>query len=114
MFRQARLYDCAPVALFTVDPRTGVIELNETAALMLGAEREALLGRPLETFLTADGAAALRSMFARLGDGGSAESRALQLALPGGTSRAVRASARRDPAGANFLVALIGGGEGAE
>jgi PAS domain-containing protein len=108
VFRHAQLYDGAPVGLYTVNPQSILVELNAIGALMLGSERDALIGRPLDSFLAADGAAALRSMCARVRDGGAAGSRVLQLALPDGTSRAVRASASRDPAGVNVFIALVG------
>ena len=107
MIRQAQLYDFAPVALFTVGRKSEVIEFNKTGTRMLGVDGDALLGKSLDAFLAADSALALRSMLARLGDDASAQTRPLQLALPDGAHRAVLASARRDPAGPNFLVALV-------
>src|SRR5450755_3268026 len=60
--RQAQLYDFAPVGCFTVDRSTALRELNLTAASMLGAERDRLLGRSLDSFLAAQSARALHAM----------------------------------------------------
>ena len=113
-FRQGQLYDFAPVALCTVDRHSLLIELNATAARTLGAaERDALIGRSLDSFLAAESALALRSMLGRVADGAGAEIAVLQLALPDGTLHRVQAVASRDPVGSNVLLALVGPHPGA-
>jgi PAS domain S-box-containing protein len=107
LIRQAQLYDYAPVGLFTVDRAAVLCELNLAGAHMLGFERDALVGRPLDNFLTGDGALELHAMLSHLSSGAAAEFRALQLNVPDGGPRGVHASASRDPAGTNFLVALL-------
>ncbi len=57
--RQVQLYDFAPVGCFTVDRSTALRELNLTATSMLGSERDRLLGRSLDSFLTPQSARAL-------------------------------------------------------
>jgi len=113
VIRQAQLYDCAPVALFTVGRSSEVIEFNATGARLLGIDGDALRGASLDAFLAADSALALRSMLTRLGAGAVAESCSLQVVVPDGAPRSVLGSASLDPAGPNFLVALVRVGEDA-
>ena len=49
--RCAELYDSAPVGYLTLDERSHILEINLTAAAMLGQERARLLGKPLATWL---------------------------------------------------------------
>lgn len=46
MSRYSELYDFAPVAYCTLDPKGRIRELNSTAAVLLGSPKEVLLGRP--------------------------------------------------------------------
>jgi PAS domain S-box-containing protein len=107
LIRQVQLYDFAPVGCFTVDRNTVLRELNLTAASMLGSERDQLLGRTLDSFLSPQSARALHAMLMGISDGAPAEVGALQLLARGGTPRSVHASANRDPAGEYFLVAFV-------
>jgi len=101
--RQVQRYDFAPVGAFAVDRSTVLLELNLTAAGMLGSERDQLVGRTLDSFLAPQSAHALHMMLTRLNDGVVATAvGALQL----GTGRSVHASVNRDPDGRNFLVAF--------
>ena len=45
------LYDFAPVGYFTLDRGGRFLEINLTAAALLGVERNALLGRPIQRFI---------------------------------------------------------------
>jgi PAS domain S-box-containing protein len=45
--RYADLYDFAPVAYLTLDPRALILDINLTGATMLGRDRARLLGMPL-------------------------------------------------------------------
>jgi PAS domain-containing protein len=104
--RQTQIYDCAPVGCFTLD-RLGVLcELNLAGARLLGGEREALLGRPLDGFLAPAARPALQSMLARAAAGSGGSARALPLQPADGVPRRVQAAVAADPAGPGFLVAL--------
>lgn len=58
----AELYDFAPLAYFTVDDAGRIIEGNLAAARMLGAERDDLGGRGIDSLVTADSGPALRAL----------------------------------------------------
>jgi PAS domain-containing protein len=104
--RQIELYDCAPVAYFTIDRTTVLRELNLPGAGMLGFDRDFLRGRALDSFLTSDSARMLHAMLERVPKG-AAEAADLQMREQDGQRRRVHASARRDPAGDCFLIAWI-------
>lgn len=105
--RQRQLHDFAPAGLLTLDADTLIHDINLTGAGLLGAAREALLGRPLAGFLAAPSAHALQAMVERVAGGSRAEAGALQLAGPAGTPVVVQARASADPAGGRVLVALL-------
>jgi PAS domain-containing protein len=105
--RQVQLYDFAPVGCFTVDRNTALRELNLTAAGMLGAERDRLLGRTLDSFLAAPSARALHVMLTGVSDGAATEVDELQLLARRGAPRRVHASVNRDPDGEHFLIAFV-------
>jgi PAS domain S-box-containing protein len=109
--RQTQLYDHAPVAYFTVDNAGALRELNLTGAAMLGCVREQLLGRTLLAFLAPRSAGDLQAMVARLSDSVPSVSGTLELLMGDGTTRSMLASARRDPDGAYFLLALVDAAE---
>lgn len=104
--RQIQLYDFASVGLFTVDLGTVMHELNLTGARLLELERNALIGQPLEAFLTPDSARALSAVLARVKASGEAAGCTLELAEQGPRGRAIHASVSADPADGNFLIAL--------
>jgi len=107
--RQVQLYDYAPVGYLTVDCNAVLRELNRTAANQLGLERDSLLGRSLESLLTAEGVLVLRAMLGRLNEGAPAEFDDLYLrATQDGQTRCMHASACLDPAGGGFLIGLTG------
>jgi PAS domain S-box-containing protein len=108
LIRQVQLYDFAPVGCFTVDRTTVMRELNLTAAGMLGAERDKLLGRPLDAFLAAQSAQALHAMLTGVAERTATEVAPVRLSIRNGAPRHVQASASRDPAGGQFLVAFVG------
>jgi PAS domain S-box-containing protein len=106
--RQVQLYDFSPVAYFTVDGEAVLRELNLTGATLLGFERDWLRGRPLDHFLTPEGAATLRAMLAGVARSGRSVCADLHLkAAQDGESRCMHASAGPDPAGGGVLIALI-------
>jgi PAS domain-containing protein len=102
--RQLQLYDSAPVGYFTVDRNTALHELNLTAASMLGAERDGLLGWSLESFLAPQSARALRVMLTAVNDGAPTEVGELELLARRAAPRRVHACASRDPGGERFLI----------
>jgi PAS domain-containing protein len=107
--RQVQLYDYAPVGYLTVDCKAVLRELNRTAATLLGLEREFLLGRSLESFLTPEGVSTLRAMLGRVTEGVAAEFADLYLrAAQDVHPRCMHASACLDPAGGGFLIGLVG------
>jgi hypothetical protein len=98
--RQVQLYDFAPVGCFTIDRSTALRELNLTAASMLGAKRDQLLGRT-------QSARALHVMLTGVSDGAPTEVEELQLLARRAAPRRVHASASRDPGGEHFLIAFV-------
>ncbi len=58
----AALYAYAPVAYFTVDGAGRIIEGNLSAARLLGAERDDLGGRSIDSLVAPDGGPALRAL----------------------------------------------------
>jgi PAS domain S-box-containing protein len=111
LLRQAQLYDSAPAGLFTIDSDTVMSGMNLTAAGLMGREREMLLGRPLGDFLAPYSRDALHALLARVREGGNGASETLQLTVPQGSPRAVRASANADPANGHFQLAFVDLGE---
>lgn len=107
--RQVDVYDAAPVGQFTVDARGALRELNLTGAALLGAERDALLGQPLSSFLAPGSAREFGALLAQAGEGQRCEAQLLQLVEREGVSRTVHATVGADPAGGAFLVALMPG-----
>ena len=57
--RYADLYDFAPVAYCTLDRAGVVLEINLAAAALIGADRTAIVGRPLAALVRLDDTAAL-------------------------------------------------------
>jgi PAS domain-containing protein len=105
--RQVQLYDFAPVGCFTVDRSTALRELNLTAASMLGADRDRLLGRSLDSFLAPQSARALHAMLTGVSDGAPTDVDELELLARRATPRRVHACANRDPDGELFLIVFV-------
>jgi len=106
--RQVQLYDCAPIGQFTVDGNAVLRGLNQTGATLLGFERESLLGRSLDSFLTPEGMSTLRAMLGRVIAGARTVLADLHLrAAQDGETRCMHASACLDPAGGGYLIGLI-------
>lgn len=105
--RQIQLYEASPVGSFTIDHAGTLHELNLTGAALLESDREALLGETLFDHLTPDSGRLLRSMLSCVNEGLPAEPCVLQLLRQAPGPRAVYATARRDPGGQRFLVALM-------
>lgn len=101
--RQSQLYDFAPVGIFAVNLATVISDVNQRGAYLLGSGHEALLGQALDRFLLPASRPALHGLLARAGDATSE----LQVLGDDGMPRSVLASASADPAGRNYLVALV-------
>ena len=104
--RQRQLYDAAPVACFTIERNTALVELNLAAASLLGDARDALPGRHLDDFLDARSADALHTLLSRAVEGRAGAAGAVALTLSGAAPRRVLATAGVDPAGSRFFVAF--------
>ncbi|HEX5372258.1 MAG TPA: PAS domain-containing protein [Aquabacterium sp.] len=100
-------HDLAPVSCFTVDRDTRIIELNQTGQQRLGMPPEALRGRALSEFLSADSAHDLHTMLTHLNQGHDMGTCLLTLTAPDHTPRPVHASARLDPASTHIMIALM-------
>lgn len=100
-------HDCAPVSCFTVTRDTRLIEFNQTGQRRLGLAPEALRGRALSEFLSADSARDLHTMLTHLSQGHDMGTCLLTLTAPDHTPRSVHASARKDPASEHFMLALM-------
>lgn len=111
LHRQQLIYDLLPVACFTVDASLVMYEMNRAGALLIGREREALLGAPLASFLELAAVQTLRSLLTDAADGKRDRPRALRMAAPDGSCRQILASAARSPDGQQFLIALMTTGE---
>lgn len=104
--RHIVLYDCAPIGYFTIDAGTVIHELNLRGASLLGVEREDLLGRPLDCFLTDRSADRLHALMAQVRQAHQSDSCELELTVQCGERRGVRASATKDPLDSRFLLVL--------
>ena len=107
LHRQTQLYDFAPVGYFTVDDSMTLHELNLMGATLLGFERDELLGRALDSFLAPQSGHVLRGLFSRVRHGNTTERAVLSMLPRDARPRSVEARVRADPAGWNFLVALV-------
>jgi PAS domain-containing protein len=106
LHRQAELYDQSPAALYTVDGNLALKELNLTGARLLGGERDTLIGRHLDAFITLESARALMGVLTRLAVSSKSEACTLQFADVGGPS-AMLAVATADCIVGQFLIALL-------
>lgn len=111
LLRQSTLYNYAPIGCFTVESNTALCELNLTGARLLGFERDAVLGRGLDTFLTLHSARALHALLERVAAGQQEPACRLELLAragqPSSTPRVVYARASVDPDGPRFFVAFV-------
>jgi PAS domain S-box-containing protein len=107
LIRQTQLYDFAPVGNFTVDGNTTISELNLMGAHLLGSERDALFGRPLDSYLTLPSRQELRRLLTEASEGKHPGGCVLELIAADGTRTPVYVSVEPDPAAACFLLAVI-------
>jgi len=107
LYRQVQLYDSAPAGCFTVDRSTALCELNRTGARLLGFDRDAVLGRALDSFLEPDSSRALHAALIRVAEGAEGEGCELRFIARDGVSQTVHASVGPDPSGQRFLIACV-------
>ena len=105
--RQVQLYEFSPAACFIVDRSAALCELNRTGARLLGFDRDAVLGRALDSFLEPDSSRALHAVLTRVGDGVVGDGCELRFVARDGVSRSAYASVGPDPSGQRFLVACV-------
>jgi PAS domain S-box-containing protein len=87
--RYADLYDFAPVGYVTLDPRGRIVEVNLTAAGLLGTPRDSLLQKPFILFVAAFDRQAFQAYLKRLPTGGPPQSSELEINPPQGPPAAV-------------------------
>jgi len=107
LYRQVQLYDFAPAGCFTVDRSTALRELNRTGARLLGFDRDAVLGRALDSFLEPDSSRALHAALMRVAEGAEREGCELRFVARDGVSQTAHASVGPDPSGQRFLIACV-------
>jgi len=107
LYRQVQLYDFAPAACFTVDRSMALCELNRTGARLLGFDRDAVLGRALDSFLEPDSSRALHAALIRVAGGAEGDGCELRFAARDGVSQTAHASVGPDPSGQRFLIACV-------
>lgn len=107
LYRQAQLYDFAPASSFTVDRATILSELNRTGALMLGSDRDSVLGRALDSFLEPASGRALHAVLARVAGGAERVGCELRFAARDGAPHAAYAAVGPDPSGKGFLITCV-------
>jgi PAS domain-containing protein len=105
--RQIQLYDFSPVACFSVDGQTTIHELNLPGAQLLGVDRDDLYGQALDTFMSFRSASALHALLMSAREGRCRACCELELKGPEGAVQVLHASARPDPVGHGFLLALL-------
>ena len=89
------LYDFAPIGYFTVTPFGDILELNLSAAALLGENRAVLVGRRMQDFVQAESAAAFTEFLATAGAATAEVS--VTLALRRGADEALYVKAQGRP-----------------
>ena len=107
LYRQVQLYDFAPAGCFTVNRSTALCELNRAGARLLGLDRDAVLGRVLDSFLEPDSSRALHAALTRVAEGAEGEGCELRFTARDGVSQTAHASVGPDPSGQRFLIACV-------
>ena len=107
LYRQIQLYEFAPAGCFTVDRATALCELNRSGARLLGFDRDAVLGRGLDSFLEPGASRALHESLARVAEGAEGDGCELRFLAHDGRSQLAYASIGPDPSGQRFLIACV-------
>jgi PAS domain S-box-containing protein len=105
--RQVQLHEFSPAASFIVDRSGALCELNRSGARLLGFDRDAVLGRALDSFLEPDSSHALRAALTRVGGGVEGDGCEVRFVARDGVTRPAYASVGPDPSGQRFLVACV-------
>lgn len=108
--RQIELYDCQPVACFTIDARLVVHELNLAGASLLRLAREEAYGLGLDSFVAAASRPRLKELLSSAPMAGQEPACLLQLCHRDGSEQPVWAHIGADPAGHHFFVAFAAAG----
>jgi PAS domain-containing protein len=108
--RQTHLYDDAPVGCATVDSHTVLLELNRSAARLLGAEPGALRGQPLSRLLSSADADELATLLACVDPASDRTGRRLRIESPDHGPREILVWARADDVDGRFLLAFAAAG----
>jgi PAS domain S-box-containing protein len=72
--RYASLYDCAPVAYFTLDPQGLIVEVNFAGLQLLGVSRASIINKPFLRFVEPEGHEEFRTHLQTAPAGGPAQS----------------------------------------
>ncbi len=111
MARQVQLYDCSPVAQFTVDEQLLVLEANLTGAQLLATDREALLGMGLGSFLSQRSLDDIQMLLSKARQGQTSCATDLVLTADVGSPHRVHASVCVDPVAGRYIVVLMDASE---
>ncbi len=103
---QIELYDLQPVGCFTIDVCLVVHELNQTAARMLGIEREEADGVSLDNYLPPDSQRILKERVSSVVGGEQSASCLLKFRATNEPARPVRADIRAQPGTRHYFVVL--------
>ncbi|WP_292366216.1 MULTISPECIES: PAS domain-containing sensor histidine kinase [unclassified Methanoculleus] len=98
------LFDLAPDGYFVCDPRGTILDVNRAGTLLLGRERESLIGTPSTDSIAPECREACRALIARLASGASEPLRGIEVWVLPATGKPVpvslSATAVRDDRGA--------------
>lgn len=103
---QIELYDLQPVGCFTIDVCLVVHELNQTAARMLGIEREEAVGVSLDDYLSPDSQRILKECVSSVVGGEQLASCLLKSRATNEPARLFRADIRAQPGTRHCFVVL--------
>jgi PAS domain S-box-containing protein len=95
--RYADLYDFAPAGYLTTDDKGNILEINLTAAGMLGVERSRLIGFPFGLYVAKDDLPAFRAHFRKLARTGEPAVTELGLMVKSGDDIQVEMQSVRSP-----------------
>jgi PAS domain-containing protein len=108
--RLTHVYDFVPVGLLTIDGALTVSELNRAGSIVLGLDRDEIVGVSLDFFLDPYSARVLRAALARVDNGTAVAPSVMKLTRRGGEAHRLHASVSRDPDGRRFLLAVLDAG----